>query len=265
MKNIFKGRVCCNHVQNHISFTMFNFSFSLLTRHVVLVYLHMYYTLHFFFTFLVHIKKQTNKETNSFIFGIVFFKIVSAMNKHFSPPLYWRLSRSLTVHVWIPQKISGKHFLSQILEMQKHYNLFTVSDTLATDFWLNPPVSWEYWHQFLVSAKNKKNIDGHSCARNSTSTSDCKLALNLSVGGPWVHAKTAHEGNVARPGGRSQLVGWSVRAGSRTITAVTYHHSVWLRQWHSRTPQGKNEAFIQLVSQDQAGHARNDKTICWAQ
>lgn len=83
--------------------------------------------------------------------------------------------------------------------------------------------------------------------------------------GAWVCAKTAHEGNVARPGGRSPLVGWSVRAGSRTITAVTYHHSVWLRQWHSRTPRGKNEAFIQLVSQDRAGRARNDKTICWDQ
>lgn len=144
--------------------------------------------------------------------------------------------------------------------MQKYYNLFTVSNTLATDLWLNPTYVLGVLIPVLSKCKN-----GHSCARNSTSTSNCKLALNLSVGGPWVHAKTAHEGNVARPGGRSQLVGWSVWAGSRTITAVTYHHSVWLRQWHSRTPQGKNEAFIQLVSQDQAGHARNDKTICWAQ
>lgn len=94
----------------------------------------------------------------------------------------------------------------------------------------------------------------------------CWLVVGVGVGGVLqVHAKKAHEGNVARPGGWSQLVGWSVWAGSRTITAVTYHHSVWLRQWHSRTPQGKNEAFIQLVSQDQAGHARNDKTICWAE
>lgn len=68
-----------------------------------------------------------------------------------------------------------------------------------------------------------------------------------------------HKGNVAPPR-RRLLVGCGVRAGSRTITAVTYHHSVWLRQWHSGTPPGKNDAFIQLVSPDQAGHDRSDKT-----
>lgn len=68
-----------------------------------------------------------------------------------------------------------------------------------------------------------------------------------------------HKGNVAPPR-RRLSVGCGVRAGSRTITAVTYHHSVWLRQWHSGTPPGKNDAFIQLVSPDQAGHDRSDKT-----
>lgn len=50
-------------------------------------------------------------------------------------------------------------------------------------------------------------------------------------------AKMIHKGNVAPPR-RRLLVGCGVRAGSRTITAVTYHHSVWLRQWHSGTPPG---------------------------
>lgn len=148
--------------------------------------------------------------------------------------------------------------------MKTHF-ICTPNTSANTYFLLNPLYSWWflialipgwelfkcYSHQWaFIRKKFHINIKLYSCIKS--------LWL-------WVHAKAAHEGNVARPGGKSQLVGWSVRAGSRTITAVTYHHSVWLRQWHSRTPQGKNEASIQLVSQDQAGHARNDKTICWAQ
>lgn len=72
MKNIFKGRVHCNHMQNHVSSRMFNFTFSLLTRHVVLVYLPTYYTL--FYTFLTHIKKTKTKRQIALFFCIVFFK-----------------------------------------------------------------------------------------------------------------------------------------------------------------------------------------------
>lgn len=63
-------------------------------------------------------------------------------------------------------------------------------------------------------------INRHSSEKNSTSTSNCTVVLNLcavgeggvaegvgSDGGRGVRAKTAHEGNVARPRGRSQLDG----------------------------------------------------------